>query len=42
MCRPNKALHLNDFKTQKLVFGCSFFEQITYFEEEGGERGEEN
>ena len=39
---PNKASHLNEFKRPKLVFGCSFLEQITFLEEERGERGEEN
>ena len=32
----------NEFKRPKLVFGCSFLEQITFFEEERGEWGEEN
>ena len=39
MCRPNKALHLNEFKRLKVAFGCSL-EHITFWERKKGENGE--
>ena len=39
VCRPNKALHLNEDKDHNVVFGSSFFSN-SVFERRRGENGE--